>query len=166
MEAIAVVVGTDGVKAVTPARLTTPIPLTEEVPGLVFKIGQLRISVLDPARPRTVPDDTSVLTGTSKSWVDIYGLSSGELVVLLGEPLIGTAEGNELKATWSESYENEDYSEAQDVELDGTLEAGILSGTVATTYVETSGEDTYECTVSNRFTAERTVSSPEAYPEN
>jgi hypothetical protein len=61
MEAIAVVVGTDGVKAVTPARLTTPIPLTEEVPGLVFKIGQLRISVLDPARPRTVPDDTSVL---------------------------------------------------------------------------------------------------------
>lgn len=112
------------------------------------------------------PDDTSVLTGTSKSWVDIYGLSSGELVVLVGEPLIGTAEGNELKATWSESYENEDYSQAQDIELDGTLEAGIFSGTVATTYVETNGEDTYECTASNRFTAERTVSSPEAYPEN
>ena len=61
MEAIAVVVGTDGVKAVTPARLTQQITLTEEVPGLVFRIGQLRISVLDPARPRTVPADTSVL---------------------------------------------------------------------------------------------------------
>ncbi|MFM7065197.1 MAG: hypothetical protein ACKO04_17195 [Actinomycetes bacterium] len=61
MEAVAVVVGTDGVKVVTPARLTTPIALTEEVPGLVFKIGQLRVSVLDPARPRVVPDATSVL---------------------------------------------------------------------------------------------------------
>ena len=61
MEAIAVVVGTDGVKAVTPARLTQKITLTEEVPGLVFKIGQLRVSVLDPARPTTVPADSSVL---------------------------------------------------------------------------------------------------------
>ena len=61
MDAIAVVVGTDGVKAVTPARLTTPIPLTEEVPGLVFKVGQLRISVLDQNRPTTVPESTSVL---------------------------------------------------------------------------------------------------------
>jgi len=61
MEAIAVVVGTDGVKAVTPARLSTPISLTEEVPGLVFKIGQLRISVLDADRPTSVPENTSVL---------------------------------------------------------------------------------------------------------
>jgi len=61
MEAIAVVVGTDGVKAVTPARLTTPIPFTEEVPGLVFKIGELRISVLDAVRPTSVPANTSVL---------------------------------------------------------------------------------------------------------
>lgn len=61
MDAITVVVGTDGVKAVAPARLTTPIPFTEEVPGLVFKIGQLRLSVLDPNRPTTVPENTSVL---------------------------------------------------------------------------------------------------------
>ncbi len=61
MEAIAIVVGTDGTKIVQPARLSTPIPFIEEVPGLVVKVDQLRISVLDPTRPRTVPDNTSLL---------------------------------------------------------------------------------------------------------
>jgi hypothetical protein len=31
------------------------------VPGLVFKIGELRISVLDAVRPTSVPANTSVL---------------------------------------------------------------------------------------------------------
>lgn len=114
------------------------------------------------------PDDTTRYTGTANSWVDIFKLDSGEFVVLYGEYLVGTAEGSDLQASWDEVYTDEDaeYEQREQIELEATLEGGILSGKVVQSYTETSGDDSYNCSVQTSFDAERNVSSPDSYPEN
>jgi hypothetical protein len=112
------------------------------------------------------PDDTTVYTGDDRAWVDIFQLQSGEFSVLLSEVLIGTAAGNDLEASWQETYSSEDYEERTTVDLEATLAAGELSGSIASSYSQATGDDTYECQGTVNFTAVRNVSSPTSYPEN
>jgi hypothetical protein len=113
-------------------------------------------------------DDSSSYSyiGTQNFWADIYRLQSGEYAVLLGEALIGTAEGSALQASWEEAYTSDDYEYRESIEFDGALEGNVLSGTITEKASENSGGDTYACTSKVDYTAERTTSSPDSYPGN
>ncbi len=112
------------------------------------------------------PDDETRYTGTSNSFVDIFKLDSGEFLVLYGEYLVGTAEGSSLQASWDQVYTDEDYEESEGIELEATLDGSVLSGTVTESSRQASGDDEYRCSVETTFSAERTVSSPDSYPDN
>lgn len=105
-------------------------------------------------------------TGTSNSWVDIYRTTGGQFVVLYDEALVGEASGSELTAAWEAEDEDEDYSYAESISFSGELESDVMTGSVTWEVVEKSGGDTYRCEASTDFTAERAVSSPDAYPED
>lgn len=113
-------------------------------------------------------DEESSFTysGTQNFWADIYRLQSGEYAVLIGEALIGTAEGTELQASWEETYTSEDYEYREEIEIEGSLEGNVLSGTLTESASETAGGDSYACTSKVDYTAERTTSSPDSYPGN
>lgn len=111
-------------------------------------------------------DDTTTYTGTSNSWVDIFQTGSGEFVVLISEPLVGTAAGGELEASWEDSYESEDYTDSEVVTFNGALAGATMSGSVTDASITSSGGDMYTCAYKYDFTAERTTSSPSAYPED
>lgn len=116
-----------------------------------------------------VDDDTDyqvTYSGTQNAWVDIYLLQSGEYAVLLSEALVGTAEGNALEASWEYAYSYDDYEERESLEIDGTLEGGVLSGTLTSSISQTYGDDAYACTTKVDYTAERNVSAPDSYPGN
>ena len=111
-------------------------------------------------------DYTETLSGSSNAWVDIYRLQSGEFAVLLSEPLVGTVEGSDLEASWEYTYTLDDYAERSTLDLEATLEAGLLSGSITSTYRDADGDSEYACSQESDFTAERTVSSPDSYPDN
>lgn len=110
------------------------------------------------------PEDGDVeysYTGTLNSWVDIYKTGDGGLVVLFDESLIGTAEGSSLAAEWTYEYESDSYASHDQIELDGELAAGQLSGDI--TWTEQSayeGEDPYSCIRSTSYTAWQTTTGP------
>lgn len=111
-------------------------------------------------------DDTTVYSGTSNTWVDIFQTGTGEFVVLINEPLVGTAVGGELTAAWEDSYESEDYFESNVITFTGAISGGEMTGNVLDDSLSRSGDDTYTCATRYDFTAERTTSSPNAYPED
>lgn len=107
--------------------------------------------------------DTTTYTGLEYGLVDIYRSAGGELVVFLGEPLIGEPDGADLKAEWSESIEADGYSEESSTILSVTLAGGVLDGTLTEKYGYDYDGDAYSCTSKTRVTAERSVSSSSSY---
>ncbi len=107
--------------------------------------------------------DTTTYTGLEFGLVDIYRSAGGDLVVFLGQPLVGQPDGADLKAEWAESIEGEGYSEEASTILSVTLADGMLDGTMTDKYSYDDDGDGYSCTTKTRVTAERSVSSSSSY---
>lgn len=122
---------------------------------------------LDPEGEVTgdcAPDDEGEgeysYTGTDNTWVDIYKTGDGGLVVLFEESLIGTAEGSALSAEWVYEVEGDGYASQDQIELDGELASGELTGDITWSYTESDGEDVYSCVSSTSYTAWQTTTGP------
>ena len=110
-------------------------------------------------------DDTTTYTGLEYDLVDIYRTAGGELVVFLGNPLVGQPDGADLIAEWSASAESDGYAYESSTVLNVTLQGGVLDGTLKETYGTDYDGDTYSCTTKTRVSAERSVSSAASYVE-
>ena len=100
-------------------------------------------------------------TGTNDAELDMYSTADGQLVVLLGEALVGTPEGNafEVSRKTTDSSGKSEYS--HEAVLSGTLEGPALSGDYAITDDSSDGKDSYSCTSTTGYTAVKMTTSPD-----
>lgn len=115
------------------------------------------------------PDEDATITeyfGTQGSFVDIYSTPSNELVVMIAEPLRGTAAGSDMEASWEYGFQSDDYEEQESYDLSASLVANILEGSIEYLYITDNDGDVYECATEADFTAERIISHPDSYAGN
>ena len=110
-------------------------------------------------------DDWDV-TGTSNQIVDIYSSTDGGLVVMFEQILDGTYQNNEFEAIWERVIEYEDAKDTDRVTMTGSYGANALSGEVEDYEKEVAGSDSWECTQTFTYTAERINSNDDRYVGN
>lgn len=111
-------------------------------------------------------DAVYTYTGTNNSWVDIYTTGGGGLVVLIDQALTGEAEGSTFSASWSQDYEEGDYSSHDEIGIEAELAAGELTGEVKWLEATASGEDLYSCETTGSFTAWKSTTGPDEIAGN
>lgn len=106
---------------------------------------------------------TITYDGTNDMWVDIYRTGSGGLVVFLNAPLVGEYDGGELTASWQQTATYNDQTDTEKVQLTGSLDGGLMSGTIVATEESTGPDDTYTCTTRYTYDAFKNLSDPDDY---
>lgn len=105
--------------------------------------------------------------GTQNLFVDIFSTADGGLVVDLGSvALIGSGEGTEMTAEWETTTSNEDISQTERYEIDGSLEAAELEGKYSYSSVDVDAGDSYSCTSTSRYTAVLTTTTDDEIAGN
>lgn len=118
-----------------------------------------------------VPDEddeaaTTVYTGGDQRLVDMYPTSGGGIVVLWDQPLSGSTTASGIEVGWEATREDEEASVLSRIVLAGTLEAGVLTGTVADEqWQEFDGGGDYHCVASRTYTAQRIDASRNEHVE-
>ena len=112
------------------------------------------------------PEEGYSYTGKDYFWVDIYKATDGQFVALVEEPLVGEPDGSTLTLNWSHEETGDAYRDSQSYTLVANLTGGALSGKYVSDSETVSGEDSYTCTTTTSYTAERTTSNPDLYLEN
>ncbi len=105
-------------------------------------------------------------SGTNDMWVDAYTVSGNQVVIVLGDPLIGTLNGGNVEVSHETGYESGGVDESESTLLEASLAGGTMEGTVTSEQKWSGGSDEYRCTSVQKFTASRATSSPDSYAGN
>lgn len=111
--------------------------------------------------PEEDQDETYEYTGTNDAALDIYSTADGQLVILLGDALIGTVEGNAFEVSRETSQKSGKSEYDYEAVLDGALEGAVLSGDYEVTEDQITESDEYTCTSKTGYTAVKMTTSPD-----
>jgi len=107
-------------------------------------------------------DDWQV-SGTSHQLVDIYTYGDDGISVLFEEYLDGTYDGSGFTADYEYQVVWDDETDTTRIEVDATLDGGVLTGTVLEFEAEEDADGIWDCELKYSFTGERVVSDRNVY---